>query len=188
MIRRFIERRGVTTAFVWGFSEATLFFFLPDIVVGAVALYSLRRGLRAAGSAIAGAVVGGATLYLVTRGVGVSIRDLLTGLPAIPADFFTTVQEGIRDDGGVAIVRGPWVGIPYKLYAAEWALGGHGLLSLILWTIPARALRIVSFAVLAHFGARLFRRLFGERERLLLGGYALVWVGIYTAYFSSVGW
>lgn len=39
-----LERRGVGVSFMWGLSEATLFFLVPDIPVGGVALFSLRRG------------------------------------------------------------------------------------------------------------------------------------------------
>ncbi len=183
-----VERRGVRTSFVWGFAEATLFFVLPDVAVGAVALFGLRRGLKAAGAAILGAVLGGAVLYLCTRGFDSGVRDLLDALPAIPDRFFDQAASGIADEGGRAVVRGPSLGIPYKVYVAEWALTGRNLLALLLWTVPARAARIVPMALVSWLAGRVWRRLFGpDRTGLLLLAYGLVWVTIYVVYFSKVG-
>lgn len=188
-VRALVERRGVTTAFAWGFSEATLFFFVPDIAVGAVALYGWRRGLRAAAAAIAGAVLGGLVMYAVARGAGVDVRAFLTRLPAIPDRFFGEASAAIGEQGGRALIHAPARGIPYKLYAAEWALGGHHPVALLLWTVPARAARIVPAALVSSGGAWLWRRLFGDRrEGLLLAGYAACWVTVYVVYFSRIGW
>ena len=186
--RHRIERRGVVTSFVWGFSEATLFFFLPDIAVGAVALFGLRRGLKAAAAAVAGATLGGLALYAAARLGGDGVRDVLDHLPAIPSHFFGEVRQSIADDGGLAVVRGPWQGIPYKLYAAEWAFAGHPAWSLTLWTVPARALRIVATAIVTWIVGLGWRELFGDRrDTALLGAYAGFWVLVYAAYFRSVG-
>ena len=184
-----IERRGVTTSFLWGFSEATLFFFVPDIAVGAAALFGWKRGLKAAGAAVVGAVLGGLVTYAVARGLGEGIRDVLTRLPAIPDRFFGETARTLAEDGGVSLVHAPGRGIPYKLYAAEWAVSGRDPVTLALWTVPARAARIVPAALVSALGARAWRRLFGDdRDGLLLLAYAAVWVAVYAAYFWRVGW
>ena len=188
-VRSVVERRGVTTAFVWGFSEATLFFFVPDIAVGAVALYGWRRGLRAAAAAIGGAVLGGLAMYLLAKGLGGDVRGLLSRLPAIPERFFGETQRAIAEQGGTSLIHAPGRGIPYKLYAAEWALGGHNPVALVLWTVPARAARIVPAALVSSGGAWVWRRLFGDRrEGLLLAGFAACWVTVYVVYFAKIGW
>ena len=188
-VERLVERRGVTTAFVWGFSEATLFFFVPDIAVGAVALYGWKRGLKAAGAAVAGAVLGGLAMYLVARGAGTDVHGVLTRLPAIPDRFFGEVREAVAESGGTSLIHAPGRGIPYKLYAAEWALSGRDPFTLMLWTVPARAARIVPVALLSSLGARVWERLFGpDRRGLLLALYAAVWVAVYVAYFAKIGW
>lgn len=46
-IRRWIEKRGERLAFTWGVAEATVFFLVPDVAIGAVALFGLRRNLLA---------------------------------------------------------------------------------------------------------------------------------------------
>jgi hypothetical protein len=186
--REVIDKRGVTTSFLWGLSEATLFFVVPDVAVGAVALFGWRRGLKAAAAAIVGAVLGGVALYLVARGMGAGVRDLIDRLPGIPHRFFAETRDAIADDGGAAIVAGPSRGVPYKVYAAEWALAGRGGLDLIAWTVPARAARIVPAALISSLTAAFWRRRFGEwRVGLLLLLYLAVWVVIYTVYFARVG-
>lgn len=187
-VERLIERRGVTTSFVWGFSEATLFFFVPDIAVGAVALYGWKRGLRAAAAAIGGAVLGGLVMYAVARGAGPGIRGFLSGLPAIPDRFFGEASAAIAEQGGTSLIHAPARGIPYKLYASEWALGGGNPVVLALWTVPARAARIVPTALLASLGGVVWDRLFGrERRGFLLALYGLVWVAVYVVYFAKIG-
>ncbi len=184
----FLERRGVAVSFMWGLSEATLFFLVPDIPVGAVALFSLRRGARAVAAAVAGAVVGGLALWLVTRGVGPSLRDVLSALPGIPERFFDSARNGIAEHGGIAVVLGPTGGVPYKVYAAEWALAGGNVLALALWTVPARALRIGAVALLSAGAGRVWRRMFGHgRDGLLIGLYGGVWLAVYVVYFAAVG-
>lgn len=187
-MRSFLERRGVVVSFMWGLSEATLFFLVPDIPVGAVALYSHRRGGRAVVAAVAGAVVGGVALWIVTRGVGAWVRDVLTALPGIPERFFSSARDGIADRGGVAVVLGPSGGVPYKVYVAEWALAGRSVVTLALWTVPARALRIGAVALVSAGAGVMWRRLFGDRRGgILLGLYGGVWLAVYASYFAAVG-
>jgi len=50
----------VGAALVWGFAEATLFFFVPDILITRIALADLRRALWACFWSLLGAVSGGA--------------------------------------------------------------------------------------------------------------------------------
>lgn len=187
-MKGFLERRGVAVSCMWGLSEATLFFLVPDIPVGAVALFSLRRGARAVAAAVAGAVVGGVALWLVTRGVGPPLRDVLSALPGIPDRFFSSARDGIDDRGGIAVVLGPSGGVPYKVYVAEWALAGRSVVALVLWTVPARALRIGAVALLSAGAGVVWRRMFGHgRDGVLLGLYGGVWLAVYAAYFAYVG-
>src|SRR5687768_13543988 len=53
----------LVAAMAWGFAEATLFFLVPDLVVGWIALRSPRRVLAPSVAASAGAVVGGLLVY-----------------------------------------------------------------------------------------------------------------------------
>ena len=85
----------------------------------------------------------------------------------------------------MAIVNAPSQGIPYKLYATEWSLLGRGLPSLVLWTIPARAIRIVGFGLLMGIAGLLFRRRIETRPGAWALAYGVAWAGFY-AYFWFV--
>jgi len=187
-VRAYLQRRGDRVSFLWGFSEATLFFILPDVAVGAVALFGLRRGLRATGAAVAGAVLGGVALYLAARWTGPPIRMMLDQVPGVPTSFLTRVQHDVAEQGGLALFLGPTHGIPYKLYAAEWALSGRSLGSLLAWTVLARTARIGLFATIAWACGRLWRRWFGaDRPGPLLLAYLAGWALIYIGYFITIG-
>lgn len=187
-VRAYLQRRGMRVSFLWGFSEATLFFILPDVAVGAVALFGLRRGLRATAAAVAGALVGGVALYLATRCGEPTIRMVLSHVPGVPRSFFPRVRHDVAEQGGLALFLGPTHGIPYKLYVAEWARSGRGLGSLLGWTVLARTARIGLFATIAWACGRLWRRWCGdERSGPLLLIYFTGWVLIYVGYFIAIG-
>ena len=52
---RFVHGRAATLcAFAWGFAEATLFFFVPDVLLTLIACRSLRASLKATTASILG--------------------------------------------------------------------------------------------------------------------------------------
>ena len=187
-VEALVDRFGLWACFVWGVAEATLFFIVPDVVVGAVALHRPSRSLAAAGAAVAGAVVGGAALALVVAAVGPDALDVVRAVPGIPDRMVDASSAEVQARGGVALLLGPAAGIPYKLYATHMALGGWGLPSLLAWTVPARALRIVPVAMLAALLGHLARRPLARHRLLGTGIYLLPWYTIYVSYFMANGW
>ena len=51
---------------LWGFAEATVFFIVPDVLLGAVALFAPRAAPRVLAFTLAGALAGGALTYGVS--------------------------------------------------------------------------------------------------------------------------
>lgn len=49
----------LATAFLWGLAEATIFFIVPDVILTAIAIFSLPRALRALTFSLLGATIGG---------------------------------------------------------------------------------------------------------------------------------
>ncbi|MDP3984037.1 MAG: hypothetical protein Q8Q52_03405, partial [Acidimicrobiia bacterium] len=174
-------------SFLWGVAEATLFFIVPDVIVGVLALFRPRRAMAAAGAAIAGALVGGVLLYLVATWLGPELRDVIEAVPGIPLEMVTHAQGELVADGGAALVLAPLSGVPYKIYAAEWSIRGWGLPALLAWTVPARALRIVPVALLAAGLGSIVRRWLMKQPGLWLGGYGLIWIIFYIFYFRANG-
>lgn len=190
--RRFWEsfifsRRAATIALGWGFAEATFFFIVPDVWIGLLALFSWRAGLRAAAWAVAGALLGGALMF----GVGGQLdRDagvrLLDAVPAASPAMIERVEGEMRERGPASVMLGPLQGTPYKIYA--WAAGEQrqSLVALLLWSIPARAVRFVAIAAVAALYGRLAPHKTLE-VRWLLGPYLLAWVVFYGLYFRAYG-
>lgn len=85
------------------------------------------------------------------------------------------------------MVLAPFSAIPYKIYAAEWGLRGWGLLALLAWTVPARAVRILPVALVAAGSGLVLRRWVRRRPVVWLALYGLVWVAVYVLYFRANG-
>ncbi|MDF2759595.1 MAG: hypothetical protein K0S99_2227 [Thermomicrobiales bacterium] len=190
--RRFWEafarsRSAAVVAFGWGFAEATLFFVVPDVWIGLLALFSWRAGLRAVVWAVMGALVGGALMY----GVGAQFdRDssarLLDAVPAISLGMVERVEEEMRDHGPPSMLLGPLRGTPYKIYARTAGVQEQPLGTVLLWTIPARGARFVLIAAVSALYGWLVRRI-TSRTGLLLGPYLLAWTLFYVGYFWTYG-
>lgn len=173
----------------WGLAEATFFFVVPDVWIGALALTGWRAGLRAAGWGVVGAVVGGALMH----GVGARLDPersarLLDAVPAVSPAMIERVEAELRDHGPAAMLLGPVRGTPYKIYARTAGLQGEPLPAVLAWSVPARAPRFVAIALLTTALARWLSPRLGRRRGWLYGIYALAWIGFYAAYFRRHGW
>ena len=181
------SRSAALVAFGWGFAEATLFFIVPDVWIGLLALSSWRAGLRAVCWAVVGALLGGALMYAaganLDRDGGVRLLD---AVPAVSPGMIARVEEEMRERGPASMLLGPLQGTPYKLYA--WAAGTQrqSLAAVLLWTIPARAARFTAVAAVAALVGAAARRL-TPRAGWLIALYVLVWAAFYVGYFRAYG-
>jgi membrane protein YqaA with SNARE-associated domain len=172
---------------VWGFAEATLFFIVPDVWIGLVALSDWRAGLRAVVWAVVGALIGGALMYSVGANLdGESSARLLEAVPAISPAMIERVEGEMRERGPSSMLLGPLQGTPYKIYARTAGLQDQPLALFLLWTIPARAARFLLMAAVATLYSRLVRRI-TSRPVWLLVPYVIAWVLFYAWYFWLYG-
>lgn len=176
---------GVTTtlvAVVWGFSEATLFFIVPDVFLTLVALRDGRAGLLACGGAIVGALAGGLLMYLWGRADPASAAAALDAVPAIGPGMIEDVQRSLVSSGLGALFVGPLTGTPYKIYAVTGGSLGVGLLAFLLVSVPARGVRFVVLTLAASWASR------GPLGAWSLGRKRVVavalWIGFYAVYFA----
>jgi membrane protein YqaA with SNARE-associated domain len=182
------SRTAAAIAFSWGLAEATLFFIVPDVWIGLVALFDWRAGLRAVAWAVLGAVIGGALMY----GVGVQLghdrsAQLLDAIPAISPAMIERVEDEMRARGPASMLLGPLQGTPYKIYARSAGVQAQPLGEFLLWTIPARAARFLLLWTIAAVYGWLVRRL-SPSTGWLLAPYLLAWVVFYAVYFKTLGW
>lgn len=171
---------------LWGFAEATLFFFVPDIWLTALAV---RRGPRpallACLAALAGALLGGIAMYSWGAADPATARAVLNLVPAIDPAMIGEVQAALQQDGVAAIFIGPLAGVPYKIYAVEAGAANLGLISFILVSVPARLTRFLLLTIGAWAISTALSRHAGLRVRmaLLAGG----WTAFYAIYFAVRG-
>lgn len=176
---------GLRTAAAWGFAEATLFFIMPDIILTATALFSVRQSLRQMAAAVVGALAGGALMYGMAVHDPASAKTLVQGVPFVRHRMFETVERDFQTAGIWAPCKGPTSGVPYKVYAVE-APRYTGWFSFLLLSIPARLERlVVTWAIFASLGAFL-RRNIQSHPLGAMGFHALYWIAIYTYYWSVI--
>ena len=177
------SRSALAIAFLWGMAEATLFFIVPDVYLGFVALFNWRRGLLATVFTIIGAMIGGAIMYSLALNNPQGMAELLTRVPLIHANMANSVGEQMQLAGLNPLILGPLKGIPYKVYAVQAGALGLPFLPFLLLTILARLERILPFVLVSACVGVLFRNFIQQRTRLVIGLYAALWLGIYGIYY-----
>lgn len=178
---------SLTIAFLWGLAEGTLFFIIPDVYLGLVALFHWRKAFLAAVAAVAGALIGGAIMYALALNNGAPMTQLLLLVPLISPEMVRTVAAQMQARGLRAMVSGPLQGIPYKIYAVQ--AGRHHLpfLPFLLMTIAARLERFLPVALAAAAWGAAFKRFVQRHAALVVGAYALMWLAVYVLYYLRVG-
>jgi membrane protein YqaA with SNARE-associated domain len=172
---------------MWGFAEATVFFVVPDVWIGLLALFSWRAGVRAVVLAVGGAMIGGVLMYAV----GAQLEPersakLLQAVPAISPAMIARVATEMRDGGPRSMLLGPLQGTPYKIYARTAGSQRQSLGATLLWTIPARGARFLLVAAVAALYGALMRRV-TARPGWIVASYLLAWAIFYAWYFQSFG-
>ena len=170
-------------AFGWGLAEATLFFIVPDVLLTAMAVTSVRSAIRAGTFALAGALIGGLLMWQLGATATDEARALLDAVPAISPALIAEVQQQYAETGLPAVALGPTRGIPYKIYAVEWGSRGGSLLLFLIISVPARYLRFLLTPLLTRFALRSLSRWTGRRKSVELALVLGAWSVFYTFYF-----
>lgn len=171
-------------AFLWGVAEATLFFFVPDVILSYI---GVRQGPRAAAKAsliaALGAATGGVVMYLWSQSDPAAARAAVEVVPAISAEMIARAQVAMSGDWFGATLFGPLTSTPYKVYAILAPLSGVPLWSFALASIIARLPRFLAVGIgVALIAAYLRRRKLPGRT--LLGLLAGCWIAFYVLFFS----
>jgi len=184
--RHSASRSSLVIAFLWGLAEATLFFIVPDMYLGFVAVFHWRRGLLATLATVAGAMIGGATMYVLAVSNGAAVNQLLVRIPLISPEMVRTVAEQMRASGLAAMISAPLQAVPYKIYAAQAGQQHFPFIQFLLVTLPARLERTLPVVLAAAAFGSALKRLVQRRTALVIGTYALLWVGVYVAYYLQM--
>ena len=171
-------------AFVWGAAEATVFFVIPDVIVGYVAMTKPRRAPAAFAAATAGALAGSAALYAASRPFEGHIRRLFAALPGVRDSDFEAVRHGIVELGPRAMAEPAWQGNPIKLYVLESALHGGTALSVLSSVAANRVLRVGGATLAFALLGRLLRGPIRHRPRVSALAYVAAWSFGYSVYWA----
>jgi membrane protein YqaA with SNARE-associated domain len=179
--------RGIALTAVWGFAEATLFFIVPDVVVTFIAL---RRGFRAgwiAGAwAALAAVLGGIVIYVWAARDPATVERVLDLVPAISINQIGRAKAETGADWIMALMRGAFIGNPYKLYAAASGEQAVPLLAFLPMSFVARILRFLLAGTAARAVAVALARI--GMARLQVPAWAIFWIMFYAWYLTWMPW
>ena len=172
----------VLIAALWGFSEATLFFIVPDVFLTVVALRDRRAALLCCGTAVAGALAGGLLLYRWGKADPSGAASALLAVPAIGQGMIQDVRNSLASRGLVALFLGPLKGTPYKIYAVASGEMGVSLPLFLLVSIPARGVRFLAVTLAASWASRgpLASWPLARKRALAVA----LWTVFYAAYFA----
>lgn len=173
-------------SFVWGFAEASFFFFVPDIWLSYLVLRNSREGYLNIVLATAGAIIGGLGMYYWGFQEFGSARFFLDMIPAINSQMIEGVGVEMRAGSVLTAMQlGSITGIPYKIYAV-WA--GHlaePLGVFAFYTAIVRGLRFFAVVAFADILSRILKPRIGKRAVLQV--YVVSWMVFYCFYFYAVG-
>ena len=174
---------SLMVSFLWGLAEATVFFVVPDLYLGFVALFHWRKALLATLLAVVGAMIGGAVMYALAADNGMAMSELLIRIPLISDELVWTVGEEMQGSGLLAMVSGPLEGVPYKVYAVQAGQQHLPFIPFLLLTIPARLERLLPVALAGGLFGTVFKRFTQRHTPFVIGAYGLLWVGVYVLYY-----
>ncbi|MCP8616288.1 hypothetical protein [Salirhabdus salicampi] len=173
------------TGFLWGFSEATLFFIIPDVLITLIALKSFTKSLKLSILVTIGAVIGGSIMYITGVEHSGRLLEVLETVPAVDVQMIHNVQRDTEDNGLLDMLLGPTKGIPYKLFAAQAYHAGVPYYLFFLVSIPARIGRFMITAFIASFFANFIFK--SVPYKIKVSVWSLTWIIIYAIYFAKFG-
>jgi membrane protein YqaA with SNARE-associated domain len=167
-------------AFIWGLAEATLFFIVPDVALSIIALKGINLGLVACLYALSGALAGGTIMFYWGRADIEKVSRILIMIPAIRPKDIERIRSDLQKSGVVAILFGPIIGIPYKIYAAY----AHSVMSIFRFLLISIPARIVRFVLLTFATPYIIDKLLPNAPYMLQVQVVLIlWVIFYSIYF-----
>jgi hypothetical protein len=170
----------------WAFAEAILFFIVADVPISYIAVrFGLRPAMKAALLAAVAAAFGGCVLLAGTRVDPEAVNALLVSLPAIDSAMVADNRQAFADQGYLAVIKGSFAGVPYKLYAFSAAsnLPG-GILGFFAASFAARLPRFLLAAIFANILGDFLGRRFPMHMRLV--ALAIFWLLFYSWYFWTM--
>ena len=182
MVRRVSSRAALWAAGGWAFAEAVLFFLVPDVWLGYVALYAPRRMPVMLVAITIGAALGATVLYLATLVFGDGLSSVITAVPGIDAADLERARVELADQGAIAFLNGILAALPVKVYIHAAALSGIDLVDVVVFTIINRIERLLVFGLVMALVGWLGRPAIARWPLAAALLYVLAWVIFYAGF------
>lgn len=170
-------------AFIWGAAEATLLFFVPDVLLSYIGLKrGVTEAVRASAIAALGAVAGGVGMYLWSASDPAAAREAVLAVPAISDGMVAQAAAAMGDSWLVATFLGPLSSTPFKVFAILAPQAGASLPLFAIATVAARLPRFLVVSIGVSLIGRTLSRWLSERQLLwvLIGA----WLLFYAVFFT----
>ena len=168
-------------AFIWGLSEATLFFLVPDVILGWVILFERRNVIRCYGLALVGACVGGAIMYYWGANDLPGLQRILDRVPAISMDMINQTAYAMEESSIAAMMKGSVTGVPYKIFAANASSANLSVGVFLLLSVPARLARWILFGLITWSSQKTFLQSLSTNNLKIT--YLSFWLLFYIFFF-----
>lgn len=176
-------RRAELIGFLWGVAEASLFFVVPDVWTGWIAIVAPRRAISVFLVTTLGAVLGALLLFLVAPWATDTLVAWFALVPGLLPGDLATAREQLATQGIVAFTASPLGGIPLKLYAFGAGLDGVGALPLVVGVVLNRLVRVGGFTLLMGIAGALGRPLVRRRPGFVAVVYVAGWCLFYGTFW-----
>jgi membrane protein YqaA with SNARE-associated domain len=171
-------------AALWGISEATFFFIVPDVLITATVLrFDLRRALLLAATAALFASLAGLFMWHWGHHDADAARTFLRTVPLIGPDLIDRATGEMQEGWALHLVTGAMTGVPYKIYAVEAGAAGINPALFFLASFVARFARFAATAVLMALGRWILVRIHLRRAGWQYALWSVSWVLIYAVYW-----
>ncbi|MEQ1818762.1 MAG: hypothetical protein ABL871_09130 [Terricaulis sp.] len=170
-------------AFIWGVAEATLFFFVPDVLLSYIGLKrGIKPAVRASIIAAIGASVGGIIMYLWSGSDPAVAREAVLAVPAISEAMAQHAEQEMTENWFLATFLGPVTSTPFKVFAILAPQASASLPTFALAAVAARLPRFLIASIGASLTGRFLSRWLSERQLLwvLIGA----WLLFYAVFFT----
>ncbi len=185
LVRMLTGRRAEAIGFGWGVAEASLFFVVPDVWVGWIAIVAPRLALPVLLATTAGAVLGALLLAVAAPVATDALMAWFAAVPGILPGDLSTAREQLAAGGVGSFVASPLGGIPLKLYAFAAGMDAFGTLPLALGVVLNRLVRVGGFTLLMVALGWVGRPLLRRRPGVVLLLYVAGWIAFYAAFWTA---
>lgn len=162
-----------------------MFFIVPDVVATLTALFCPRAAARQVTLTLAGSLCAGALMFGWASQAPTTARGAVLSVPFVRQAMSEKVRADYVEEGARGLLRGPFSGVPFKLYAIE-APGRLGMGEFLAWGGAGRLTRFAGGVIVAAMIGRLARGAIRRRPGIAVAAWAVFWTLLYARYWTTV--